>query len=363
MKLLNSTHSITALIGSEVHTMRDDHPNFAEFSRACESGDEDLVKAIATRGKKGVQEVKITKAVQSDGGSDFSFDNGKVLWHGKELHGSLINKILSLVTKGHRSLGGYKNFLGRLFGDSKRGFEGNPSNATANGFFDFLDVKELPVDEEGFFYGYKGLNDEGWSIHGNKETIVLKGKVNENGQIYNGVGEEIEVPRNQVCEDRKIHCSHGLHVGSYEYAKGFGSLLALVRVDPKDVVCVPDDCGCKKARVCKYTVVSWLGQSRETEEIPHSTIKVDKNETGEPEVVGTDPNPSGGEPTPVSLDAVKARVEAYLLKKGAATIKQIQSSLSGYANLSSVEIERLASSAGWNISYDGSKLSASVVSL
>jgi acyl carrier protein len=47
-----------------------------------------------------------------------------------------------------------------------------------------------------------------------------------------------------------------LHVGSLEYAKGWGQRVVLVEVDPADVVSVPSECSCQKLRCCKYVVLA-----------------------------------------------------------------------------------------------------------
>ena len=69
------------------------------------------------------------------------------------------------------------------------------------------------------------------------------------------VGEEIECERNQVCDDKLIGCSDGLHAGSLDYATSFGTKTVIVEIDPKDVVSIPSDCQCQKLRACAYKVV------------------------------------------------------------------------------------------------------------
>jgi len=132
----------------------------------------------------------------------------------------------------------------------------NPSANSVRELYDFLAYKELPITEDGCFLAYKGLTKDGWSISGNKETKVLKGKVDNAGRIFNGLNEEIEVRRWDVDDNRQNHCSYGLHVGSLDYAQGFAQgQVVVVKVNPKDVVSVPDDCDCQKCRVCAYKVV------------------------------------------------------------------------------------------------------------
>lgn len=132
----------------------------------------------------------------------------------------------------------------------------NPSSRAINELYNFLEHKNLPVTENGNFLAYKGLTHDYWSRH-NGRVKLLKGRANENGQIFNGVGEEIQIPRNQVDDNKENHCSYGLHAGSLEYADGFrcGGKLVIVEIDPADVVSIPSDCDGQKLRTCRYKVV------------------------------------------------------------------------------------------------------------
>jgi hypothetical protein len=132
----------------------------------------------------------------------------------------------------------------------------NPSQTSVNEIYDFLAYKELPITDDGFFLAYKGLGLDYYSIHGNLETVVTSGTVDNAGRIYNGVGEYIEVLRRNVNDDRTVHCSSGLHCGSLNYSRDFGRRLVIVKVNPKDVVSVPSDYDCQKLRCCAYTVVA-----------------------------------------------------------------------------------------------------------
>ena len=79
--------------------------------------------------------------------------------------------------------------------------------------------------------------------------------VEQTGTIRNNIGDVVTMPRNAVEDDPKVACHVGLHVGSFSYANGFGRHLLTVKVDPADVVSVPEDHGNQKMRVCAYTVV------------------------------------------------------------------------------------------------------------
>ena len=75
------------------------------------------------------------------------------------------------------------------------------------------------------------------------------------GKFDNTPGRVHEMKRNDVDDDARVACSNGFHVGSLEYATGFGPKCVIVEVDPADVVSVPFDCDGQKMRVSKYRVV------------------------------------------------------------------------------------------------------------
>jgi len=137
---------------------------------------------------------------------------------------------------------------------------GNTNKRAVEEGHKFLEHKGLTITEDGNFIAYRGLLPDMYSRSAGS-IIPLKGTVREVGkgnyQIYNGVGEEIEVERNQVDAEKNHFCAQGLHVGTYEYAKdwaGHNGVVVAVEVDPANIVSVPLDCGCQKMRVCAYTV-------------------------------------------------------------------------------------------------------------
>jgi hypothetical protein len=134
----------------------------------------------------------------------------------------------------------------------------------------------LPLTETGNIIGYKGVDTDFYSKHGNKNTIVITGNVDANGRILNKIGETIEVARNSVDDNKDNHCSHGLHIGSYDYAKdwaGNNGHLMMVEFNPSDAVSVPTDCNFQKLRVSKYKVIG---------EVPFERIKETEAPLNEP---------------------------------------------------------------------------------
>lgn len=242
-----------------------------------------------------------TKAAEKEG---FTFVDSNVYVDGELLPQVLIDKINSLKREGLPIT---------LFLNFWRELRQNPDYVVVNdrGLYDFLSYRELPITEDGCIIAYRGVNKDYWSRSGNPATKVLQGKTNKSGQIYNGIGEVIEIVRNQVTTDRSVHChSQSLHIGSLDYAKGWGDRVVVVKVNPKDVVSVASDCGCQKLRVCKFEVLSDF----ESEIIAPATNAAGKAIVDENQA---------------DLTVFEKRIEAYLDKKydkgfAAVSVKQIR---------------------------------------
>lgn len=169
-----------------------------------------------------------------------------ILFDGDPIHGSLVNHILRIVKEGgdQRSYGALVKFLEKLYQ--------NPSEKSRNSLYDFILHYDITIDTDGDFYVYKGVASDGTSIHSGPG--IVDGQ-RMNGHLPNKIGSVIEFPRSEVNADTRIGCATGLHAGTYSYAHRFsqGQLLT-VKVNPRDVVSVPDDCGFQKIRVCRYKV-------------------------------------------------------------------------------------------------------------
>ena len=231
--------TITAIIDGEAKVVSSSHRNFAKIKKALITGDFDSVPNLIDEGN----------ALVGIGGGDIQVVGGVVKYQGRDIPNYQAQKLLSMLRDGRKDIEPFKNFIRRLME--------NPSARAREEFARFMDFAELPFDSEGYVFAYKGLNGDYWSIRGNKNTRVLKGKVNEKGQIYNGLGEEIEIDRRDVDDDPSHYCGQGIHLGSHLYACGWArGKVVLCKFDPKDVVSVPLDCKGQKVRVSHYWSIS-----------------------------------------------------------------------------------------------------------
>lgn len=132
----------------------------------------------------------------------------------------------------------------------------NLSYTVQQQLFGFLQHNGICIAPDGRFLAYKGVNEDYTSKQANTTTRVLRGRVTQDGRIFNVPGSTIEVDRACVEDNPNVPCGPGIHVGSFEYASDWGPKVVLVAVYPAHVVSVPTDHDAQKLRACQYEVIS-----------------------------------------------------------------------------------------------------------
>lgn len=220
-----------------------DHPNYAVIRDAVQEGTVtsprleelfDVAQQVAAKFERYTERVSVA--------------NGRVYVDGDELHGALANQILRFLEAGLDVLPLVK-FLENLLA--------NPNEHSQEQLYEWLDRRDFAITDEGHFVGYKGVRKrpDGTLVSKHHGKAIVNGEAVD-GAVPNEVGSIVEFPRSEVNENPAVGCSTGLHVGDYDYAKGWaeGALLR-VDVNPRDVVSVPTDCNAAKVRVCRYEVI------------------------------------------------------------------------------------------------------------
>jgi hypothetical protein len=257
-KILSSNYTGHSLVivysDGRVHTkiVEKSHPNWRGVERAYKANDLNKVLEL----------IDVTKAINSAFNGEFVVKNGKVYRGDDEVNGYLFDQIIFFMREGLQ----YKRLLAFA-----QNLYSNPSTKAREELYKFLEHKHMPITDDGCFLAYKGVQSDYYSRTGG--TIeVIKGKVNKDGKIFNGVGEEIEVKRAQVNDNVNIGCAAGLHAGSHAYANDFknGGHLMIVKINPRDCVSVPNDCSCQKLRTCRYEVIA--EENEPLHEIKHSNL-------------------------------------------------------------------------------------------
>lgn len=292
-------HAIILIINNIRYRVEKSDNRYATIIKKLDASDEELLHILENRKVK-------DDAVKAG----FVITDTEVTYKGEKLPDVLAKKIRSIYNEG-LPLSLFEKFWENL--------NQNPDINVLEQLYDFLSYRELPLTEDGFFLAYKGVQSDYYSVMGNINTIVESGVVDSGGHILNNVGAKIKIKRNRMTTNRNISCdSLSCHCGSLDYAKGWGSRMVIVKVNPKDVVSVPTDCSCQKLRMCEYEVVADY-----VEEITHPIL----DEEHQP-ILSKD----HVERKAVTKERSKAveRVENYILNKSnqgydTLTIRQIQS--------------------------------------
>jgi hypothetical protein len=222
----------------------DSHPNFDAIVKAAEDGDPSVIELFDIAATAAQKFQRLSERVTTA--------NGRLYLDGEEIDNALTTQVLRFLDAGVDDWEPLVKFFENV--------QANPNEHSREHLYRWLDARDFTITPDGLIVGYKGVsvNADGdfVSIHSGK--AIVDGEV-KSGQIPNRIGSVIEMPRGQVQFDPGVGCSVGLHVGTYDYASGFGrGGLLEVHVNPRDVVSVPTDSGDAKMRVCRYVVVNTL---------------------------------------------------------------------------------------------------------
>lgn len=227
------------------------HPFFEDILEGVREGDESVLDLFDLGATASKMFEPLSERV--------SVSNGRLYIDGDEADSSITHQVLRFIEQGLLDeAGALVAFIENVLA--------NPNEHSRGMLYDWLAAQgDFTLDPDGYIIGYKGVrssaSDPGVfeSIHSGR--AIVNGLEVE-GRIPQTVGDVIEMPRSAVQHDPGVGCHSGLHVGTFDYANGFaqGALL-LVRVNPRDVVSVPTDCGAAKMRTCRYEVVGVVPQT------------------------------------------------------------------------------------------------------
>jgi hypothetical protein len=246
-----SNNSVSGYYKNRSFSLPKSHALFSQVVAALKSGETsalDNMLNIAEAYRKIVSKVIAAVSVVSDNGM-VAYDGTDLFYGNKKVTNVLKPKFKKAITDGvnERAL---VNFISKAYL--------NPSQIAVSEAFDFLSYRELPITESGNVLAFKGLRSDFYSVRRNESPsfYLIQGSMDSKGHIFNGISETIEIPRSEVDPERSNHCARGLHIGSFDYAKGWGQRVVVVESDPADFVSVPEDCSFQKMRVAKYSVIS-----------------------------------------------------------------------------------------------------------
>lgn len=230
-----TTNSLIVNIGNRVYNAQSDHPNFGRLKAAFKAGDSQaFIDAFDVK-------TAVEKYVEGDEVKETGVTvvGDQVLYNGEPVHNSVVDAIQRMLQEGFEIKPMVK-FLENMMEC--------PSYNSVKEMWKFIEAMGLAITEDGCFLAYKTVNSD----YTDKYT----------GTIDNRPGQKPKrMKRSEVDDNANNHCSSGYHVGALGYAgpggwyNRRGDKVLVCKVNPADVVSVPNDHSCQKLRCCYYEPV------------------------------------------------------------------------------------------------------------
>lgn len=257
---LISASSILLYIDGREYVVGNDHPNFTKIKDAIAAKKFDSIAALAD----------VAQSVRNwlTGDQDFELKGDRIHLNGVAFSSEITDKVLNMIEAGHNADPLYK-FLRKV--------RTNPSATAQAELLLFCVANGFMIHEDGDILAYKSVRNDYLDIHSgrvlNKPASMLTLAERQsmprtvNGvtvTLENGVS-VVKMERGQVDDNRSRTCSVGLHFASHNYATTWhgrsDAHLLVMKINPRDVVSIPEDYHNEKGRTCRYEVIA---------EIPHS---------------------------------------------------------------------------------------------
>jgi len=234
---------VTVMVDGCTRTIADDHVNYTKIREALKLRDYPTVERL----------IDIVGSVVNFAQGGVAVRNGQVFYRDHEVRGSVVDRILQMVRENFDAQPMLK-FLNNLME--------NPSKRAVDELYGFLEATKLPITDDGCFLAYKKVNKDYRDFY--------------TGTMDNSVGQTLEMPRNQVDDNRDRTCSQGLHFCSLSYLPhyhGGQGRVMIVKINPADVVSIPSDYNNAKGRAWRYEVVGeYTAPEREEQDYFHAPV-------------------------------------------------------------------------------------------
>lgn len=227
--------SINYILGSDSLTVYLEGKSYTINKQAHTYGIvlEAVKTANITALKQALDVKKTITSMLSNTSDKVRIENNKIFYMDREVQGLISSRIFEMLRL-ELDVKPMVLFLENLMS--------NPSKRAVDELFGFLEACTLPITPDGCFLAYKRVRGDYMDCH--------------SGTLENSVGKVLEMPRNMVDEDKNNTCSYGLHFCSYDYLKSFsGARIVVLKINPRDVVAIPQDYNNSKGRTCRYEVV------------------------------------------------------------------------------------------------------------
>ena len=252
-------NNITIVIGSTPHTISKSHITYQKVLAAIKAQEWDKIADL----------IEPKKVVINYGKGNVSIQGDKIFWKNQEMHNALSNRMVQMIND---------DFPVEPLVAFMENLMDNPSKRAVTELYGFLEKNTLPITPDGHFLAYKKVKIDYKDLH--SETVLNKPAVyltqEETAAMPMTSGKENEVTidvvdgmtvvtmeRNLVDDDQNRTCSSGLHFCSRSYLSEFGGdRIVILKINPRDVVSIPNDYNDSKGRTCRYVIVDEIDKDK-----------------------------------------------------------------------------------------------------
>jgi hypothetical protein len=267
--------NITVVIGTTPHTVSKSHIAYNKLLAAIKAGEWETVQDI----------IEPKKAVINFGQGNIEIQGDQIFWKGREMHNALTKRMVAMIQE---------DFPVEPLVAFMENLMENPSKRAVNELYGFLEKNTLPITPDGCFLAYKKVRQDYFDVHSgtvlnkpatymtDEDTAALEeaaGKNNEvTVEVVDGVT-AVSMERNLVDDDQNRTCSTGLHFCSKEYLTSFGGeRVVILKINPRDVVSIPNDYNDSKGRACRYEIVDEIDKDKADEAFAKSVQEAAEKE-------------------------------------------------------------------------------------
>ena len=267
--------NITVVIGTTPHTVSKSHIAYNKLLAAIKANDWDTVQDI----------IEPKKVVLNFGQGNIEIQGDQIFWKGREMHNALTKRMVAMIQEDF-PIDPLVAFMENLME--------NPSKRAVNELYGFLEKNTLPITSDGCFLAYKKVREDYLDCHSgtvlNKPAAYMtdadaetlkeaSGRKNEVAvEVVDGVT-VVSMERNLVDDDQNRTCSTGLHFCSKDYLSVFrGERIVILKINPRDVVSIPNDYNNSKGRCARYEIVDEIDKDKADEAFAKSVQEAAEKE-------------------------------------------------------------------------------------
>lgn len=254
--------NITVVIGTTPHTVSKNHITYNKLLAAIKAGEWETVQDI----------IEPKQVVLNFGQGNVSVEGDKIFWKGREMHNALTKRMVAMIQE---------DFPVEPLIAFMENLMENPSKRAVHELYGFLEKNTLPITSDGCFLAYKKVRQDYLDCHTgtvlnkpaaymtDEDTAALAEAVGKNNEVTVEVVDSVTVvsmERNLVDDDQNRTCSTGLHFCSQDYLRSFGGeRIVILKINPRDVVSIPNDYNDSKGRCARYEIVDEIDKDKADE--------------------------------------------------------------------------------------------------